>query len=69
MHRGFHLSPESLYLTIFLIDRYLSEKKIRKNQLHLLGVAALLVATKYEEIYFPKMKDLQKVLEGKFTHA
>ena len=63
--------PETLYLTTFLIDRYISTLKVEttKNQLHLLGVAALLISTKYEEVCCPKIKDLQKVSENKFTHA
>jgi hypothetical protein len=32
-----------------------------------LGVAALLIATKYEEIYPPELKDLLSVSENKFT--
>jgi len=40
---------------------------IKKTQLHLLGVAALLIATKYEEIYPPDLKDLLNVSENKFT--
>ena len=64
--------PESLNLTIFLIDRYqssLSMKKTNKNQLHLLGVAAILISTKYEEVVGPEIKDLQRISENKFTHA
>jgi G2/mitotic-specific cyclin-B, other len=33
----------------------------------LLGVGALLVACKYEEIYPPDLKDLLSVSENKFT--
>ena len=31
VHRKFRLVPETLYVTVFLIDRYLSTKQIRKN--------------------------------------
>ena len=67
MHRKFRLLPETLYVTVFIIDRFLSLKQIKKNQLHILGVTALLVATKYEEIYPPELKDLLTVSENKFT--
>jgi hypothetical protein len=40
--------------------------QIKKAQLHLLGVAALLIATKYEEIYPPELKDLIQISENKF---
>ena len=58
---------ETLYTTVFLIDRYLSLQPIKKSQLHILGVTALLIATKYEEIYPPELKDLLSVSENKFT--
>lgn len=59
--------PETLYVTIDIIDRYLSIQEIKKSQLHLLGVASLLISTKYEEIYPPELKDLLNVSENKFT--
>jgi hypothetical protein len=67
VHRKFRLLPETLYVTVSTIDRYLSKVQIKKTQLHLLGVAALLIATKYEEIYPPELKDLLSVSENKFT--
>lgn len=54
-------------MTVSTIDRYLSKVPIKKTQLHLLGVAALLISTKYEEIYPPELKDLLSVSENKFT--
>ncbi len=67
VHRKFRLQPETLYVTVSIIDRYLSKIAIKKSQLHLLGVAAILIATKYEEIYPPELKDLLNVSENKFT--
>ena len=58
VHRKFRLMPETLYCTVFLIDKFLSLKQIKKSQLHILGVTSLLIATKYEEIYPPELKDL-----------
>ena len=66
VHRKFRLLPETLYVTINIIDRYLSIKEIKKSQLHLLGVTALLISTKYEEIYPPELKDLLNISENKF---
>ena len=67
VHRKFRLAPETLYVTVFLIDRYLSLKQIKKSQLHILGVSALLISTKYEEIYPPDLRDLLSVSENKFS--
>jgi hypothetical protein len=67
VHRKFRLMPETLFVTISIIDRYLQLVQIKKAQLHLLGVTALLIATKYEEIYPPELKDLLSVSENKFS--
>ena len=67
VHRKFRLNPETLYVTQLIIDQYLSTVKIQKSQLHLLGVATLLVATKYEEIYPPELRELLAISENKFT--
>jgi len=45
----------------------LSRKHILKSQLHLLGVATLLVASKYEEIYPPELREFLVVSENKFN--
>jgi len=67
VHRKFRLVPECLYVTQFIIDQFLSRKNLPKSQLHLLGVATLLISTKYEEIYPPDLRDLLTVSENKFT--
>lgn len=52
------LHAETLYLTVNLLDRFLSKMSVLRGKLQLVGAAALLVATKYEEIYPPAAKDL-----------
>jgi hypothetical protein len=39
------------------------------SQLHLLGVTTLLIATKYEEIYPPELRDFLHVSENKFSKS
>ena len=67
VHRKFRLLPETLYVTVNIIDRFLSKVPCKKSQLHLIGVSSILISTKYEEIYPPEMKDLLSVSENKFT--
>ena len=67
VHRKFKLVPEALYVTIHIIDQYMSKKKVLKSQLHLLGVATLLIAAEYEEIYPPELRDFIAVSENKFS--
>jgi len=57
VHVKFKLLPETLFLTINLIDRYLESKKVLRQKLQLVGVTAMLIASKYEEIYAPEVKD------------
>ncbi|KAF6002257.1 hypothetical protein F1559_003445 [Cyanidiococcus yangmingshanensis] len=57
VHERFRLVPEVLYLTVNLIDRFLSECAVARQKLQLVGVTAMLIASKYEEIYAPEVRD------------
>ena len=67
MHLKFKMVPESLYLTVMLIDRYLEKKQVRRSKLQLVGVAALLLAAKYEEIYPPELRDLVHITDRAYN--
>jgi len=54
----FKLVPETLYLTVNIIDRYLSKTEVTRPKLQLVGVTSLFIASKYEEIYPPELRDL-----------
>ncbi|XP_042381779.1 G2/mitotic-specific cyclin S13-7-like [Zingiber officinale] len=52
------LAPETLYLTFNIIDRYLSmEFQTLFKEFQLVGVSAMLIASKYEEIWAPEVND------------
>lgn len=55
VHRKFDLMPESLYLTINIVDRYLSMKIVPRRELQLVGISSMLIACKYEEIWAPEV--------------
>lgn len=57
VHFKFDLLPETLYLTVNLIDRMLSLNQVSLEKFQLLGVTAMLIASKYEEIYAPEIRD------------
>lgn len=65
----FKMVPESLYMTIHIIDRYLEVKSVRRSKLQLVGVAALLIAAKYEEIYPPELRDLVYITDRAYNKA
>ena len=51
VHTKFELSLETLYLTINIIDRFLAVKTVPRRELQLVGISAMLMASKYEEIW------------------
>merc|ERR1712190_247535 len=53
----FGLMPETLYLTVSCIDRFLARKKALRDYLQLVGVTSAFIASKYEEIWAPSVKD------------
>ncbi len=69
VHIKFKQVPETLYLTIQLIDRYLQLKPVRRSKLQLVGVACNLLASKYEEIYPPEVRDLVHITDHAYTKA
>ena len=67
VHLKFKLLPETLFLTISLIDRYLERVQIKRNNLQLVGVTAMLIASKYEEIYAPEVRDFVYITDNAYT--
>jgi cyclin B len=67
VHRMFKLLPETLYLSVAMIDRYLSMKQISQDMLQLVGITSMLVASKYEEIYAPECNDFVYISDGAYT--
>lgn len=66
VHYRFGLMPETLYLTTNLIDRYLATQLVSRSNYQLVGATAMLLASKYEEIWAPEMNDFLDILENKF---
>jgi len=56
-HSCFRLLPETLFITVNLLDRYLSHQQMTKDDMQLLGITCLYIAAKYEEIYPPQLMD------------
>jgi cyclin B len=63
----FRLVPQTLYLCVNIIDRYLSRVQVERKKLQLVGVTALLVACKYEEIYPPEVRDCVYITDRTYT--
>ncbi|OMO78031.1 hypothetical protein CCACVL1_14691 [Corchorus capsularis] len=57
VHRKFELMAETFYLTINIVDRYLLMKVVPRKEFQLVGISAMLIACKYEEIWAPEVND------------
>ncbi|KAM3129512.1 cell division [Paramecium bursaria] len=67
VHLKFKLKDETLYMTVQLIDRYLSKVQTSRLKLQLVGVASLFIACKYEEIYPPALKDFVYITDNAYV--
>jgi len=69
VHSQFKLLQETLYMTIFLIDRYLQVEglTLKRNKFQLLGVSAMFIASKVEEMYAPELNDFVYITDNAYT--
>lgn len=67
VHLKFHLKDETLFLAVYLIDRYLCHQAIQRSRLQLMGVACLMIACKQEEILTPHVKDFVYITDKAYT--
>lgn len=67
VHLKFKLKHETLFIMVNIIDRFLELHLINRGQLQLVGISALLIACKYEEIYSPEIKDLVYVTDHAYS--
>ncbi|EDO14841.1 hypothetical protein Kpol_359p1 [Vanderwaltozyma polyspora DSM 70294] len=63
-HEKFQCYPETLYLAINLMDRFLSKNKVTLSKLQLLAVTSLFIASKFEEVNLPKLSDYAYITDG-----
>ncbi|GIY80016.1 hypothetical protein CDAR_30751 [Caerostris darwini] len=69
VHVRFHLLPETLFMTISIIDRFLQVDEVKRTFLQLVGVTALFIASKYEEMYAPDISDFVFITDNTYTKS
>jgi cyclin B len=91
VHLKFRMRPETLYLTVNLIDRFLEKKLVARTKLQLVGcgtsisavgsclcfavcpiivycgAGALFIASKFEEIYSPEVRDFVYITDKAYS--
>ena len=69
VHYKFGFTDETFFMTIFTIDRYISTKQISRIKFQLLGITAMLLACKHEEINVPKIEDFIYITDNAYTKS
>lgn len=67
VHHRFGLLPETLFLCVNYIDRFLSCKVVSLGKLQLVGATAIFVAAKYEEINCPSVQEIVYMVDSGYT--
>lgn len=67
VHTRFHLLPETMFLAVNIIDRFLSARVVELDRLQLVGITAMFIASKYEEVLSPHVQNFKHVADDGFT--
>ena len=67
VHTRFHLLPETLFLAVNIIDRFLSTRVVELDKLQLVGITAMFIASKYEEVLSPHVQNFKHVADDGFS--
>lgn len=67
VHKKYKLRPETLFLAVGIVDRFLEHRVTARRHLQLVGVTALLIAAKFEELYPPGVADFVYVTDKAYT--
>lgn len=63
----YKLQNETLYLSVSLIDRFLSLMTVLRSKLQLVGTTSMFIAAKYEEIYPPEIKEFVYITDETYS--
>ncbi|NXY45847.1 CCNB2 protein, partial [Ceuthmochares aereus] len=67
VHSRFQLLQETLYMCVAVVDRFLQNHPVSRNKLQLVGVTALFLAAKYEEMLSPDIADFVYITDNAYT--
>ncbi|WVQ81973.1 hypothetical protein IAT38_004100 [Cryptococcus sp. DSM 104549] len=67
VHLRYHMLPETLWIAVNIVDRFLSVRVVSLVKLQLVGVTAMFIAAKYEEILAPSVEEFVYMTENGYT--
>jgi len=62
----YRLVPETLFLAVNYIDRFLAHVPVNRSKLQLVGVTCMLIASKYEEIHPPAVDEFVYISDNTY---
>ncbi|KAI5301519.1 G2/mitotic-specific cyclin [Ascosphaera pollenicola] len=67
VHARFRLLPETLFLAVNIVDRFLSAEVVALSRLQLVGATAMFIASKYEEVLSPHVANFSQLADEAFS--
>lgn len=67
VHGSFKLGEQTLALAVRYLDEFMGRQQISKRELQLLGATCLWIASKFEEIYPPRLKHFVEVTASSYS--
>lgn len=67
VHSRFRLLPETLFLCVNIIDRFLSHRVVSLAKLQLVGITCMFIAAKVEEIVAPSASNFLYCADASYT--
>jgi PAS domain-containing protein len=67
VHYRYRMYPTTLWLTLHIFDRFLDKEDIARGKMQLVGITALFIACKFEEVYTPAIKDCVHLCDNAFA--
>ncbi|KAF7374943.1 Cyclin N-terminal domain-containing protein [Mycena sanguinolenta] len=67
VHLRYRMLPETLWIAVNIIDRFLTHRAVSLIKLQLVGITAMFIAAKYEEILAPSVEEFVFMAESGYT--
>jgi G2/mitotic-specific cyclin 2 len=67
VHLRYHMLPETLWIAVNIVDRFLSKRVVSLVKLQLVGLTAMFIAAKYEEIMAPSVDEFVYMAEHGYS--
>ncbi|KII89899.1 hypothetical protein PLICRDRAFT_108799 [Plicaturopsis crispa FD-325 SS-3] len=67
VHLRYHMLPETLWIAVNIVDRFLTKRVVSLVKLQLVGVTAMFIAAKYEEILAPSVDEFVFMTENGYS--